>query len=363
MISIWRNMHIDCKGKALILYREINTKEIMTKLLEQPIKIGNVEIHNRLVMPPMQSNNGTADGIMNDKALAYYEARLEGGKIGLLIPGHLFVSPEGRASTKQFSIASDDTIEGLKRLTDLAHKHGSKIFAQLAHAGSSSPDDAREDGVKAISASAVENPGVTGIKGNIPEAMTKDDILRVEDAFVKAALRAKEAGFDGIEIHSAHAYLLDQFWSPLTNKRTDEYGGSAENRLRFAVETLKAIREAVGSDYPVGIRFGACDYMDGGTNLEGVAEGTRILAATGIDFLDISAGMGGPLKGYTKDPGYLSDSSKIAKENCSVPVIVTGGIKTAEQAENVLESGAADMIGVGRALFAHADWARNAISD
>lgn len=321
-------------------------------MLKEPIKVNHLELRNRIVMPPMAT--GKADhGMPDENLVAYYAARAEA--TGLIIVEHEYVSLEGMAHGNQLSMADDSVIPAYQKLTASVHEHGAVIFAQINHAGTL----AQDSGLAAISPSGIS------IWDKVAEtqAMTQADIDRVKGCFVSAAVRAKSAGFDGVEIHSAHGYLLNQFYSPLTNHRTDAYTGQTlDGRTRLHTEILKAVREVVGSDYPIAIRFGACDYMEGGSRKEEIPAACRIFAEAGADLLDISGGfIGFMIKGVT-EPSWFADLSALAKQNVSIPVLVTGGIKTAEDAERILQSGAADLIGVGCAMLKMADWSVVAIS-
>ena len=192
--------------------------------------------------------------------------------------------------------------------------------------------------------------------------MTLEEIKALPKLFADAAVRAKKAGFDGVEIHGCHGYLLNQFLSPLTNLRTDEYGGSLENRVRIIQEVYAAVREAVGADYVVAVRLGGCDYMEGGNTLADAAEAAKILEADGVDFFDLSGGMTGISVEGRKMAGYFSDMSAAVKAAVDVPVMLTGGIWSAQVGEEFLQSGAADLIGVGRAMLADHRWAEKQMS-
>lgn len=324
-------------------------------ILKTSIKIKNIEIKNRIAMPPMATATASTDGIVTEAFLEHYRARVSGGNIGLIITEHSYVSLQGKASAGQLSAASDETIEGLAKVVKIVHESGSKIIMQINHAGSRAIKQII--GETTVSASAVKNPAA-GEDGEEPRALSKDEILAIENDFAAAALRSKQAGFDGVEIHSAHSYLLNQFFSPITNKRTDEYGAdSIENRLRFHTETTKKIRNAVGNDYIVAMRFGGCDYMSGGSTIEDAILATPILINAGIDLLDMTGGMCRYTRNDVQGAGYFSDLSSAVKKVSSVPVILTGGICHITEAEELLKASTADIIGVGRALLKDADWA------
>ena len=322
-------------------------------MLKEPIVINRLRLRNRIVMPPMAT--GRADRGMPDAPLAdYYAARA--GATGLIILEHEYVSPEGMARGTQLSMADDAVIPAYAALAEAVHRRGAAIFAQLSHAGS----QARDSGLPAISPSGI--PAREG--GNSSEPMTVEDIDRVRRAFAAAAVRAREAGFDGVEIHSAHGYLLNQFYSPLTNLRRDDYTGSTlAGRTRLHAEILRAVREAVGGDYPIAIRFGACDYREGGSEIADIPAACRIFQEAGADLLDISGGLNSyVIPGVTR-PGWFSELSTAAKAGASVPVLLTGGVTTAAQAEDLLRQGAADLIGVGRAMLKDPDWAVKALAE
>lgn len=325
------------------------------KLLMQPITIKNVEIKNRLVLPPMATSK-SEDGEVTQNLVDYYDEKSKGGYIGLIITEHSYVSKEGIANKGQVSISSDKDIEGLKRITKNIHENGSKVIAQISHAGSSAIPEVT--GCELISASPITNTGATGKTGIIPREMNKEDIKRVIQSFADAARRAQKAGFDGVEIHSAHAYLLNQFFSPLTNKRTDEYGGSLENRIRIHLEIIKEVRRAVGEDYLVALRLGACDYIDGGNTIEDGVAASKAFEKAGIDLLDISGGFCGIVRPNHKEPGYFGELTEAIKREISIPVILTGGITEGEHAEKLLEERKADLIGVGRAILKDSNWTK-----
>ena len=324
-------------------------------MLKKSIKVGTIEIKNRLVMPPMATEKSTDEGTVTDELCDYYRKRTEGGYIGLVITEHSFVSQEGKASKRQLSISRDSDVEGLKKLVDTIHLTGTKVIAQINHAGSAA--DREITGEEAVGVSGVRHPRKKSAA--LPRELTLEEIKELEEKYVLAAVRAKKAGYDGVEIHSAHSYFLNQFYSPLTNRRNDEYGPqSIENRVRAHVEIIRKVRAAVGSDYPIALRLGGCDYMDGGSTIDDAVKACMIFEKEGVDLLDISGGM----CGYIIDadyPGYFRDMTIKIKENVSVPVILTGGIVTSDEAEELLEDGYADMIGVGRAIFRDENWAKN----
>lgn len=326
-------------------------------VLNSSIKVGDLELKNRLVMPPMATSKATGDGQITEEICDYYDEKSFGGYIGLIIAEHSYVSLEGKASKGQVSIADDQDINGLKKLTSVIHKNDTKVFAQINHAGGAAKKEIT--GKNVYGASAVPMPKT----GFVPLEMSFDDIQKVIHDFTQAALRAKSAGFDGVEIHSAHGYLLNQFYSPLTNKRIYEYNGQTlDGRLKLHIEIIKSIRKAVGNDYPLAVRLGACDYMEGGSTYQDGIVAAKLLAQSGIDMLDISGGIFGYIRPDYKEQGYFSDMTAAIRGVVNIPVLLTGGITDADNAELLLQEGKADMIGVGRAILKDSLWAKNAIT-
>ena len=287
-------------------------------MITEPLKIRNITLQNRIVMPPMDRSS-SMDGSVSDDLINHYRERAE--STGLIIIEHEYVSPEGRAHPKQLSMAGDEVIEGYRKLADAIH---------------------------------VENP----LNVN---AMTSNDIAQVRESFIKAAIRTEKAGFDGVEIHCAHGYLLNQFYSPYTNKRTDDYGGSLLNRARLTNEIIRGMREALGEDHIIAVRFGAYDYLDGGSRLEEIGEAVMSFENSGADLLDISGGLCRYKNPLSKEPGWFKELSKIARDASNCPVILTGGVKKIADAEALLEGGYADLIGIGRAMLMDAKWSRKAL--
>ena len=324
-------------------------------LLKTPLKIKNVELVNRLVMPPMATEQ-SEDGVVAQRLLDYYDEKTKGGYIGLVITEHAFIRQDGKAGKGQLSISRDSDVEGLKKLVAVIHNNGSKVIAQMNHAGSATNPEL--SGYKGKSASAVVNPRFPGEEYGIPEEMSTADIAGIVQAFADAARRAKAAGFDGVEIHSAHGYLLNQFYSPLTNKRTDAYGGDVEGRVRIHLDIIKAVREAVGDDMIVALRLGASDYMEGGNTVEDGAKAVVLFESAGLDLIDISGGFNGFRREDTKAAGYFGDAAQAVKAAVSIPVILTGGVRDAQSADQLLVEGKADLIGVGRAIYKDSEWAK-----
>lgn len=326
----------------------------MSKLLK-PLKTDHITLANRLVMPPMATSKAEIDGKVSKAILDYYERKSEGGYISLIIIEHSYITQEGKASEHQLSISDDSVVVGLKELSSIIHHNGSKTVMQINHAGSAASKEVT--GSDPVGPSAVANPRL----GSVPKELTRDEIKEVINVFKESARRTKEAGFDGVEIHSAHGYILDQFFSPLTNKRTDEYGGDVYNRIRIHLEVIKAVREVTGENFLILLRLGASDYMEGGATIEDSKIAAREFEKVGVDIIDISGGFNGFIVPNTTEQGYFSPLSVAIKEVVSIPVILTGGITKASAAEKLLIDEKADLIGVGRAIYKDSNWAKNAI--
>ena len=314
-------------------------------MLEKPITIRSVELKNRLVMAPV-STYTAEDGFVSQRTLDHYRKRVLNSPTGLVITEHLYIDEGGRAKPGQLSIARDKDIYGLTRLVDTVHQTHSYIFAQISHAG-----------CKAVPVQESPRVSASADPASWVIAMTRSDIDKTIQLFACAAQRARLSGFDGVEIHAAHGYLLNQFYSPLTNRRIDAYcAASIESRTLLHRSIIQVIRSSVGSDFPIAIRFGACDYTIGGSSIsDGVCAAT-LLARSGADLLDISGGLCGYQRPGHEEPGYFQDAARAIKSQVSVPVLLTGGIKTRMDAEALLEKNTCDLIGIGRAIQQTRNW-------
>lgn len=344
-------------------------------------QIGAISIRNRLVMAPICTNTADSQGKVTTKTLDYYYSRLSSGAIGLAQTGHLFVSDEGRASTKQGSICSDEDVSGLAQLARVAHQTGTPIVAQLSHAGSAALSIHAPNAPTPIAPSTVLCPGAK--QGQpLPRAMTTEDFVQVRSSFAHAARRAMEAGFDGVEIHLAHGYLLNEFLSPLTNARHDEYACKdgtpcLEARLRFPLEVVQAVRAELPAGAIFSVRLGGCDYMPGGNTVHEAVLAALALARVGANLLSVSGGMCYWKRVDHDEPGYFANSSAPIRRalraeskvptgeaatsetaaNANPAVMLTGGVKSAADAERLLKSGVCDLVGAGRAIRQNARWA------
>lgn len=324
--------------------------------LLQPLDTNLLRLKNRLVMPPMATAKATSEGKVSEDILDYYNEKSNGGYVSLIIIEHSFISSEGKASANQLSVADDSTIEELRKLSDIIHHNGSKAIIQINHAGVAAKEEII--GTTPVGPSNVPHP----FKEGTPRELTISEIDEIIKKFADAALRVKAAGFDGVEIHSAHGYLLYQFFSPLTNKREDEYGGNVLNRINIHLKVIKAVREAVGDNFPILLRLGASDFIEGGVNIEDSIIAAKEFEKAGIEILDISGGFKGYFSPNSKEQGYFSPLTDAIKKEISIPVILTGGIIEEAAAEKLLVDGKADLIGVGRAILNDSKWAEKAVN-
>jgi len=273
----------------------------------------------------------------------------------LIIIEHSYITPDGKASENQLSVSDDTIIPGLRKLADIIHRNGSRAAMQINHAGSAAQKEVT--GTTPLAPSAVANPR----RGDMPREMSQTEMSDIVSAFKNASRRVKEAGFDAVEIHSAHGYLLNQFLSPLTNKRTDDYGGDIVNRIRIHLQVIEAVRSVVGPDFPVQVRLGASDYTEGGTTIEDSKIAARAFEKAGVDIIHISGGFVGYTPPSLTGQGYFAPLSEAIKGVVSIPVILTGGITEIEAAEKFLAEKKADLIGVGRAILQDSNWAKRAV--
>ncbi len=321
--------------------------------LLSPFTIRDMTVKNRVVMTPMGTNYGEMSGEMSFLHIHYYEQRAKGGT-GLIIVENASVdSPLGSNGTTQLRIDHDSYIPRLYKLTETIHKYGTKIAVQINHAGASAMSS--RTGVQPVSASDI--PSKTG--GEIPRPLLEEEIAEIVKKYAAAARRVQLAGFDAVEIHAGHSYLISQFLSPLTNKRTDAFGGSPENRARFASLVMKAVRDAVGPHFPIFLRISADELLAGGNTLEDTLELLTYFEKE-ADLIDVSAGLNGSLQ-FQIDANYLPDGwraymSKAVRERFKKPTITTGNIRDPQVAEAILASSDADFIGMGRGLIADPDW-------
>lgn len=332
---------------------------VMAKLNDS-IEIGNVYVKNRFALPPMVSNKSTLKGEVTNYLLDHYERRAAGGT-GLIIVEASAIAWEHRIGRRNIGIHDDAMIPGLKQLADVIKKHGAAAFIQINHAGAKS----------GVATRFVGPSNVPILKGKIPEMLTHDEMEQITHWFVEAARRAKEAGFDGVEIHGAHYYLLSTFLSSSTNKRTDQYGGGIEEKARFLVEIIQEMRKALG-DYAIIVRINGIENVEDGITMEEGVEIAQILERAGVDAIHTSC---------VVDPAYNPDikaifgegdapkeldgfpfdcclpSSSAMKKKVKIPVIGVGMVRDEALARRAVEEGHCDIIAVGRGMLADSEFA------
>ncbi|MBT2686998.1 NADPH dehydrogenase NamA [Bacillus sp. ISL-47] len=321
-----------------------------TKLFS-PFTIKDVTFKNRIVMAPMcMYSSHNEDGMVQNWHRTHYTSRAV-GQVGLIILEATAVTPQGRISPQDLGIWSDDHIAGLKELTDLMKEHGAAAGIQLAHAGRKATVEGE---ILAPSAIAFNE------KMKKPKEMTKEEISETIDAFRQGAERAKKAGFDVIEIHAAHGYLINEFLSPLSNKRTDEYGGSAENRYQILREVLDSVKTVW--DGPLFVRVSANDYHEEGLTAKDYAEMGKWMKEQGVDLIDVSSGAVVPARIHTY-PGYQVKYSETIKEGANIETGAVGLITSGLQAEEILQNARADLIFIARELLRDPYWPRTAAKE
>ena len=338
----------------------MSTSQKPSKLFE-PGKIGTMELKNRIIMAPMGvPRTATPDGYLTKEFLAYYEERAKGG-VGMI---QMSISTlGGRWGTGpffapgSFSVMDDDHVPGARRFVDVMHSYGVKVTNQITHHGvvlsgalKRLPPEKRPPGLRVVAPSAVP----FALTGEVPHALTVAEIDDLIEAYVDAARRGKSAGFDAVRIQGCHGYLVHQFLSPRTNKRTDEYGGSLENRARFACDITRRIRQEVGPDYPIIMRINGDDFLEGGITVDQAVEHARMIVDAGVDAVDVS---GGPFESHHwqfitqyQPSGPLVPAAAAIKKAVKVPVFAVGKIDP-QMAERILEDGSADFVQFARPLM------------
>ena len=318
-----------------------------------PLTVKNMTIKNRIVMMPMGTNYGEQNGEMSFLHINYYEQRAKGGTGLIIVENASIDSPQGSNGTTQLRIDHDNYLPRLFKFCENIHRYGTKIAIQINHAGASAVSS--RINMQPVSASDV--PSKEG--GEIPRPLSKEEILHIVKKYGEAAKRAQTAGFDAVEIHAGHSYLISQFLSPITNKRTDEFGGSVENRTRFCRMVIDEVRKQVGPFFPIMLRLSADELMEGGNTLDDTLKYLDYLQEE-VDIFDVSCGLNGSIQ-YQIDANYLPDGwrsymAKAVKEKFNKPCISMGNIRDPKVAERILADGDADLIGMGRGLIADPAW-------
>jgi len=311
-----------------------------------PIKIGFLQLRNRLVMPPMATGLATAEGEVTPALVDHYVQR---SKVpGLIIVEHSYVLRSGKLSPKQLGIHDDKLIPKLKKLVSAVQEEGASVAIQVNHAGAKASSEICDQQPVA--------PSPITLSTEQARQLTPNEIGEIVKAFVQAAQRAFDAGFDAVEVHGAHGFLLNQFNSPLCNTRTDMYGGSLENRTRISVEILRGIREKLGKNYPLLYRLGADDGKPEGINSKIGQAIAKILEKNGVDIIDVSGGLMGSILSNQKQGYFIPLAHKI-KRAVNIPVVGVGGITSLEFADKIIREGMVDLVAVGRAMLYDSEWA------
>jgi len=322
------------------------------------IKIGNLEVKNRIVFPPMVTGHAGEDGKVTESHLNWYEARAKGG-VGLIIVEFTPVVKRGTAGPVLLGIWDDGLIPGLQELVKKVHAYDTKIFIQLAHAGRQTAS-AFLGGQLPVAPSTIPCPLREPLLHEVPHELSIEEIEEIVRQFGMAGRRAKEAGFDGLEIHGAHGYLISEFMSPYTNKRHDAYGGDLLSRMKFPLEIIESVRREVGKDFPISFRYSGNEYVPDGRTIEESKRIARILEAVGVDCLHVAAGVyesfWSQIPPYGIQEGFNAADAAVIKQVAGIPVITVGRIKSPEVAEEILEQGKADMVALGRQLICDPDW-------
>ena len=324
-------------------------------ILFETTKINGIDLANRFIRSAACEWMAERDGTCTQRLIDTM-VQLAAGGVGLIITGHVYVQKSGRASPWQLGIYDDALITGLREMAQAVHNKAGRIFVQLAHAGPHA--DPKLTGETPHAPSVVK-----GRTHSTCREMTQKDIRDLIEAFGLAAKRAKSAGYDGVQIHAAHGYLLSQFLSPAFNKRADRYGGSVENRVRILLEVLQSIRKHVGRDYPVTVKINCRDFIEDGLELEDSLKAGMMLKEEGIDAIELSGGIRETCRlnpsrtGILseKDEAYFREEARAFKESINLPLILVGGIRSFHLAERLVKTGTADYISMSRPFIREPD--------
>ena len=315
--------------------------------------LGSLRLPNRFVRSATWEGLATDQGEVTED-LTELLCRLVRGNVGLIIPGHAYVSAEGQAGPWQLGVHDDSLLPGLKEMCAAVHDLGGVLVLQLAHAGAQSPQ--KLTGLEPVGPSMISDA-----KGRpMCREATQEDMARIKECFAQAAGRAKRAGFDGVQLHAAHGYLLSEWLSPHYNRRDDDHGGGQVERTRFVTEVVQAVRDVVGPDYPVHAKINASDFLDHGLEAGQMIESAKVLVAAGLDAIELSGGtpQSGKLipvrPGELQRPeqeGYYRDAAGRLRASVQVPVILVGGMRSLETARKVVDEGTADFVSMSRPLI------------
>ncbi len=334
--------------------------------LFSPARLNGLDLPNRIVVSPM-CQYSAEDGSASDWHMMHL-GMLSNSGAGLLIIEATGVEPAGRITPGCLGLYSDENEQALKRVVDACRKYGSaKIGIQLGHAGRKASTNPPWQGTPPggpLKEGAWQTKAPSAIPFNegwhVPKALTSQEIEELIEAFAAAARRADRIGLDLIELHGAHGYLINEFLSPLTNKREDEWGGSLENRMRFPLEVFKAVRAVWPQSKPLGIRISAVEWVDGGWTIEDSIELAKRLKDLGCDYIDVSSGGNDPNARIPIGPGYQVPFAEQIKKAVGIPVMTVGMITEAQQAESIIAEGKADFVAIARAFLDNPHWAWHA---
>jgi len=338
-----------------------------------PIRIGGVEVANRVCHVPTDISSANADGSINDRVIAYHEQVAQGG-CGLIIVGAS--TPDkatGRPTVTCVAVDEDPLIPGLSELAEAMHRHGARCAVQIQHPGRQAAWPRKD--LMSASDQLVDLPGSAGhevvyaeevAKGKAIREMSVDEIYELVDKFAEGAWRVQQAGFDFVELHGAHGYLIAQFMSPYVNKRNDRFGGSFLNRMRFVLEIVSRIQRKCGRDYPIGVRYSGVEWIEGGRELDETVRVAQLLEAHGAAFVDISAGIF-EAPAAVMDPmyypqGWNTYTAEAVKRAVSIPVITSHTLRDPAYCEKVLAEEKADLVGLSRQMVADPHWANKAFA-
>jgi 2,4-dienoyl-CoA reductase-like NADH-dependent reductase (Old Yellow Enzyme family) len=323
------------------------------KELFEPTQLKGVSLANRFVYSATWDGRADDNGFCTQRNIDMLLTRARGG-VGLIITGLTFVKPDGRAAPRQLAVCGDEFVPGLTEMVEAVHSAHGKVVLQLAHGGCYAPSALT--GHEALGPSANDTDKFPRCR-----EMSLQEIAEVVEAFGKAAGRAKKAGFDGVQLHAAHGYLLSQFLSPFFNKRTDNYGGSVENRARILLEAFQAVRNEVGVEYPVFVKINSEDFVEGGLTVDEMLQVCAMLEKAGVDAIEMSGGTvyaSGAFSccrvGQNQDVYYREAAARF-KERIGVPLILVGGIRSFEVAQKVVGDRLADYVSICRPLIREPD--------
>lgn len=323
----------------------------MSATLLEPYTIRGVSFRNRIAMSPMCMHSATAEGVATDFHVMHYGSRALGGA-GLVMTETAAVAPNGPIGPGDLGIWDDAHIPNLRRIVDAVHLVGGRMGVQIGHAG-------RQLGLPELTAVA-PSAIAYGPGSRVPEELTRDGIAEIVEAFRSAAMRASEAGFDVIEVHAAHGFLLNGFLSPISNKRTDEYGGDHAGRYRIVREVIDAVRGVWTG--PLFVRISSTDYVEGGNTPEDYVIFGRWMKEQGVDLIDASSGGTAPVK-VSSFPGFQVPAAELIRREVGILTGAVGRIETGQQAESILGNGRADLVFIGREMLKDPFWARTAADD